>query len=171
MMYIPELTYPQLIRWRWSLSPEAQWAAYSPHLLLSDSSKASTLFHRSLSGLPAAHTFFWVIPRSPHLISPCLWVIPQSPHLISPFSQWNAIGPGFTQKNLVHIMIQSKKSCLRRNLFHKFCLRRILFFKNLQTVCLRLSLPLSKIGTRTGASLSSIRKDRNWDGRLWHATS
>jgi len=34
------------------------WAACSPHLLLSDSSKARTLFHRSVSGLPAAHTFF-----------------------------------------------------------------------------------------------------------------
>jgi len=113
------------------ISPFTQWAACSPHLLLSDSSKASTLFHRSLNGLPAAHTFFWVIPQSPHLISPCLWVIPQSPHLISPFSQWNAIGPspGFSQKNLVHIRIQSKKSCLRRNLFHKFCLRRNFFIK------------------------------------------
>ena len=57
---------PQLIQWRWSLSTEAQWAACSPHLLLSDSSKARTLFHRSLSGLPAAHTFFfWVIPTTP----------------------------------------------------------------------------------------------------------
>ena len=100
----------------------------------------------SLNRLPAAHTFFWVIP--------------QRPHLISPFSQWNAIGPGFSQKNLVHIRIQSKNSS-RLNLFHKFCLRRNFFIKNLETVCLRLSVPLSKIGTRTGVSLSSIRKDRN----------
>ena len=57
--------------------------------------------------------------------------------------------------------IQSKKSCLRRNLFHKFCLQHTFFIKNLETVCLRLSVPLPKIGTRTGASLSSIRKDRN----------
>jgi len=152
---------PRLIQWRWSLSTEAQWAACSPHLLLSDSSKAHTLFHRSLSGLPAAHTFFCVIPQSPHLISPCLWVISQILHLISPFSQWNAIGPGFSQKNLVYIRIQSKKNCLRRNLFQKLCLRRNFFIKNLETVCLRLSVLLSKIGTRTGASLSSIRKDRN----------
>jgi len=48
-------------------------------------------------------------------------------------------------------LIQSKKSCLRRNFL----------IKNLETVCLRLSVLLSKIGTRTGASLSSIRKDRN----------
>jgi len=46
-----------------SLSYE-RWAV-DPHLLLSDSSKARTLFHRSLSGLPAAHTFFWVIPTTP----------------------------------------------------------------------------------------------------------
>ena len=51
-------------------------------------------------------------------------------------------------------------------LFQKFCFRNlacgaIFFIKNLETVCLRLSVPLSKIGTRTGASLSSIRKDRN----------
>jgi len=43
-----------------SLSFE-RWAI-GPHLLLSDSSKTRTLFHRSLSGLPAAHTFFWMIP-------------------------------------------------------------------------------------------------------------
>jgi len=126
-----------------------------------NSSKARTLFHCSFSGLPAAHTFFWVIPQSPHLISPCLWVNPQSPHLISPFSQWDAIGPGFSQKNLVHIRIQSKKSCLLLNMLHKFCLRRNFFIKNLETVCLRLSVPLSKIRTRMGASLSSIRKNRN----------
>jgi len=41
-----------------------RWAV-GPHLLLSDSSKARTLFYRSLSGLPAAHTFFWVIPTTP----------------------------------------------------------------------------------------------------------
>ena len=46
-----------------SLSFE-RWAV-GPHLLLGDSSKARTLFHRSLSGLPAAHTFFWVIPTTP----------------------------------------------------------------------------------------------------------
>jgi len=39
-----------------SLSFE-RWAV-GPHLLLSDSSKARNFFHRSLSGLPAAHTFF-----------------------------------------------------------------------------------------------------------------
>jgi len=38
--------------------------------------------------------------------------------------------------------------------------------KNLETACPRLSVPLLKIGTRMGASLSSIRKDRNQDGRL-----
>jgi hypothetical protein len=59
--------------------------------------------------------------------------------------------------------------CLQRNLFHKMhyacsaiCfMRRNFFIKNLEIVCLRLSVPLSKIGTRTGASLSSIRKDKN----------
>ena len=100
--------WPQLIQWRWSLSTEARWAACSPHLLLSDSSKAHTLFHCSLSGLHAAHTFFWVIPQSPHFISPCLWVNPQSLHLMSPFSLWNAIGPGFSQKNLASGAICSK---------------------------------------------------------------
>jgi len=105
------------------------WAACSPHLLSGDS---STLFHRSLSGLPAAHPFFWVIPQSPNLISPCLWLIPERPHHVSLFSQWNAIRPGFSEK----------KSCLRRNLFHKFCLRLNFFIKDLETVCLRLSVPL-----------------------------
>ena len=55
-----EFKNPQLIQWSQSLSTEAQWAACSPHLLLSDSSKAHTLFHNSLSGLPAAHTFFCI---------------------------------------------------------------------------------------------------------------
>ena len=44
--------------------PLQRWAV-GPHLLLSDSSKACTLFHRSLGGLPAAHTFFWVILTTP----------------------------------------------------------------------------------------------------------
>jgi len=93
-----------------------------------------------LSGLPAAHTFFWVIP--------------QSPYLILPFTQWNAIGlhrhlVGCPQarnvnhciysdsvllQDKVHIRIQSKKSCLQRNLFHRYCLRRNIFIKK---SCLR----------------------------------
>jgi len=32
-----------------------------------------------------------------------------------------------------------KKNCLLLNLFHKFCLRRNFFIKNLETVCLRIS--------------------------------
>ena len=63
----------------WKISEDAtdwdwQWASWShssygegDHCLL------------RLSGLPAAHTLFWVIP--------------QSPHLISPFTQWFTIGP------------------------------------------------------------------------------
>ena len=89
-----------------------------------------------LSGLPAAHTFYWVNP--------------QSPHLISPFTQWNAIGPhrhlvGCPQarnvnhcivllQDKLHTRIQSKKSCLRRNSFPKFCPRRNIFIKK---SCLR----------------------------------
>ena len=41
---LPVHPVPQLIRWRWSLSTEAQWAACSPHLLLSDSSKPAPYF-------------------------------------------------------------------------------------------------------------------------------
>ena len=33
------------------------------------------------------------------------------------------------QQDRSHIRIQSKKNCLRRNLFHKFCLRRNFFIK------------------------------------------
>jgi len=49
-----------------SISLSFEWWAVGPHLPLSDSSKARTLFHRSLSEpRPAAHTFFWVIPTTP----------------------------------------------------------------------------------------------------------
>jgi len=68
------------------ISPFTQWAACSPHLLLSDSSKARALFHRSLRGLPAAHTFFWVIPTTPtpkwrwfHRVR-CGWQPPHAQH-------------------------------------------------------------------------------------------
>jgi len=104
------------------ISPFTQWAACSPHLFLSDSSKPAPYF-----------TFLSV---------KCNWSRIQS------------------KKSCTH-QDSVKKSCLRRNLFHKFCLQRNFFIKNSETVCLRLSVPLSKIGTRTGASLSSIRKDRN----------
>jgi len=118
------------------ISPFTQWAAFSPHLLLSDSSKPAPYFTLSLSDSSKPAPYFTVI---------------------SVKRNWSRI----QSKNLVHIRIQSKNACLRRNLFHKFCLRRNFFIKNLETVCLRLSVPLSKIGTRTGASPSSIRKDRN----------
>jgi len=58
---------------------------------------------------------------------------------------------GFSQKNLACGAI-----C-----FISFACGAIFSSKNLEAVCLRLSVPLSKIGTRTGASLSNIRKDRN----------
>ena len=65
------------------------------HLLIDDHISYSEGYHcpLRLSGLPAAHTFFWVIPQRPALYFTFHWVIPQSPHLISPFTQWNAIGP------------------------------------------------------------------------------
>jgi len=113
-----------------------QWAACSPHLLLSDSSKPAPHFTLSLSDSSKPAPYFTVLSLK------CYWSRIQL-------------------KILVHIRIQSKKSCLLRNLFHKICLRRNFFIKNLETVCLRLSTRLSKIGTRTGTSLSSIRKDRN----------
>ena len=118
------------------ISPFTQWAACSPHILLSDSSKPAPYFTLSLSDSSKPAPYFTVLSVK------CNWSRIQS-------------------KNLVHIRIQLKKSCLLRNLFHKFCLRHNFSSKNLEIVCLRLSVPLSKIGTSTGASLSSIKKDRN----------
>jgi hypothetical protein len=48
--------HPHFTRWRWSPSTEGQWAACSPHLLWSDSSKSRTLFHRSLSEMQLVRT-------------------------------------------------------------------------------------------------------------------
>ena len=118
------------------ISPFTQFAACSPHLLLSDSSKPAPDFTLSLSDSSKPAPYFAVLSV-------------------------NCNCSTFSQRNLVHIRIQSNKSCVRRNLFHKFCLQHNFFIKNLETVCLRLSVPLSKIGTRTSTSLSSIRKDRN----------
>jgi len=66
-----------------SLSTFTQWAACSWHLL-SDSSKARTLFHRSLSEPAAAHTFFWVIPQRP------------TPYFTVPLSDSSKPAPYFT---------------------------------------------------------------------------
>ena len=123
IMHLYIISKPQLIQWRWSLSTEAQWAACSPHLLLSDFWKPAPYFTLSLSDSSKPAPYFTVLSVK------CNWSRIQS-------------------KNLVHIRIQSKKSCLRRNFS----------IKNLETVYLRNSVPLSIIGTRTGASLSSIRK-------------
>ena len=135
-----------------------------------------------LSGLPAAHTFFWVIPQRPapyftvHSVG-CLQPTPSSEWFLKARTYFTlSLGDSSKPAPYFTILsvkcnwsrIQSKKSCTHQdsvkkifNLFHKFCLRRNFFIKNLETVCLRLSVPLSKIGTRTGASLSSITKDRN----------
>ena len=142
---------PQLIQWRWSLSTEAQWA-----------------------GLLAAHTFFRVIPQpyfTVHSVG-CLQPTPSSEWFLKARTLFHLVSDWFLKGHtMFHCSLsemQFVQDSVKKNLacgaicFINFACGSIFsskilrqFVSDFQFLC------WTWIGTRTGASLSRIRKDWN----------